>query len=146
MIWLKPSEYRKQEYIELRLYAPKSEKILLDFNPLKLSDEPDWNPAWEEWHCYHTPLRIYKQDYELLVDYFNRIYPIKDAFDGTFEPFFDVTNDNWIGKDDWFKVISEIEQDLDSISDDKKLFFIDFLEWVKEALNYTSIIVVEGNQ
>lgn len=145
MIWLKPSEYKKQEYIELRLYAPKSEKILLDFNPLKISDEPDWNPAWEEWHCYHTPLRIYKQDYELLIDYFNGIYPTKDAFDGTPEPFFDVTSYNWISKDDWLKVISGIEQDLDSIFDDKKPFFIDFLEWVKEALNYTSIIIVEGN-
>ena len=50
MIWLEPSEYRKQEYTELRLYAPKRE-----------------------------------------------------------------------------------------------YFFIEFLEWVKEALNYTSIIVVEGN-
>ena len=99
MIWLKPSEYRKQE----------------------------------------------QQDYELLVDYFDRIYPTTDAFDGTLEPFFDVTNDNWIGKDDWFRIISGIEQDFDSISDDKKPFFIDFLEWVKEALNYTSIIVVEGN-
>lgn len=145
MIWLKPSEYRKQEYITLRLYAPPREKIKLDFNPLKLSNEPNWNPAWEEWHCYHTPLCIYKQDYELLIDYFNRIYPIRDAFDGTLESFFDVTNDNWIGKDDWFRVISGMEQDLDSISDDKKTFFTDFLEWVKEALNYTSIIVVEGN-
>ena len=145
MIWLKPSEYRKQEYIELRLYAPESERILLDFNPLKFSDEPDWNPAWEEWHCYHTPLRIYKQDYELLIDYFNRIYPIKDAFDGTPEPVFDVVNYNWIGRDDWLRIISGIEQDLDNISDDKKPFFINFLEWIKEALNYTSIIVVEGN-
>ena len=118
----------------------------MNFNPLKISNEPDWNPAWEKWHCYRTPLRIYKQDYELLVDYFNRIYPVKDAFNGVIDAFFDVTNDNWIGKDDWFRVISEMEQDLDSISDDKKLFFIDFLEWVKEALNYTSIIVVEGNQ
>lgn len=145
MIWLKPSEYKKQEYIVLRMYAPKDEKILLHFNPLKLSDEPNWNPAWEEWHCYSAPLRIYKQDYELLIDYFNRIYPIKDAFNGIPDPFFDVTNDNWIGKDDWFRIISGIEQDLDNISDDKKAFFIHFLEWIKEALNYTSIIVVEGN-
>ena len=146
MIWLEPSEYRKQEHIELRLYAPKREKVLLCFNPLKLSNESDWNPAWEEWHCYRTPLRIYKQDYKFLVDYFNRIYPIKDAFDRTPESFFDVTNDNWIGKEDWIRIISGIEQDLDSISDDKKQFFTDFLQWVKEALNYTSIIVVEGNQ
>lgn len=145
MIWLNTSDYRNQKYIELRLYAPKDEKILLDFNPLKISNKPDWNPAWEEWHCYAMPLRIYKQDYELLLDYFSKIYPIKDAFDGTIAPVFDVCFDNWIGKDDWFKVISEVEQDLENVSYDKKSFFIDILEWLKEALNYTSIIVVEGN-
>lgn len=145
MIWLKPSDYRKQQYIELKLYAPQNEKILLDFNPLKMSEEPDWNPAWEEWHCYAAPLRIYKQDYELLIDYFNKIYPIKDAFDGTLESVFDVCFYNWIGKDDWLKIIYEIEQELESISDDKKPFFIDFVEWLREVLNYSSIIVVEGN-
>lgn len=145
MIWLEPSEYKKQVYLELRLYSPENEKIRLDFNPLKISDEPDWDPAWQEWHCYRTPLRIYRQDYELLIEYFNRVYPTKDAFDGTPEPVFDVIFHNWIGKDDWLKIISEIEQDLDNISDDKRTFFINFLEWLKEALNYTSIIVVEGN-
>lgn len=48
MIWLKPSDYRKQKYIKLRLYAPRSEKIALNFNPLKISGEPDWNTTWEE--------------------------------------------------------------------------------------------------
>lgn len=60
MIWLKSSEYQKQKYLELRLYAPKNEKIVLDFNPLKISDKPSWNPSWEEWHCYANPLRIYR--------------------------------------------------------------------------------------
>lgn len=112
MVWLDPGEYKKQQYIELRSYAP---------------------------------LRIYKQGYELLIDYFNRVYPTKDAFDVTPEPVFDVVYYNWIGKDDWIKIISEIEQDLNIMSDDIKPFFIDFLKWLKEALNYTSIIVVEGN-
>lgn len=143
-IWLNPNEYQKQKYIELRLYAPKSEKILLDFNPLKISDESNWNPMWEEWHCYYTPLRIYKQDYELLLDYFN-IYPTKDAFDGTLEPIFDICSDNWIGKDDWYKIINEIEQDIEKFPDNEKKFFGEFIKWLKEVLKYTSIIVVEGN-
>ena len=33
---------------------------------------------------------FYKQDYELLLPYFSKIYPIQDAFDGTAEPAFDV--------------------------------------------------------
>lgn len=145
MIWLKPSDYRKQKVIKLRLYAPKTEKIVLHFNPLKICDNPDWNPTWEEWHCYAAPLLIYRQDYELLLDYFNKIYPTKDALNGTLHSTFDVCFDNWIGKEDWLKIIFEIEQDLENISDDKRNFLKAFLEWLREALNNTSIIVIEGN-
>lgn len=146
MIWFKPSDYRKQQYTELRLYAPENEKILLDFNPLKMSAGSDWNPAWEEWHCYAAPLRIYRQDYGLLLGYLNQIYPTKDPFDGTFQPAFDVCFDNWIGKDDWLKIIPEIERDMKNMHGVKKLFFQAFLDWLKDALNNTDIIVVEGNQ
>ena len=139
------NSYERQEYVELRLNAPKAEKILLEFNPLKISDTPDWNPAWEEWHCYRNPLRIYQQDYEILVDYFNKIYPIKDAFDGTLEQEFSVCFDNWIGKNDWIKIIFEIEKDLNGVLDGERIFLTGFLEWLKEALKYSSIIVVEGN-
>ena len=58
---------------------------------------------------------IYKQDYELLLGYFNKIYPVKDAFDGTLEPVFDVCFCNWIGKRDWYRIIDEIERDLNSV-------------------------------
>lgn len=145
MVWLNPNDYEEQEYVELRLNAPKDERIFLEFNPLKTSDEPDWNPMWEEWHCYSSPLRIYKQDYELLIAYFNKIYPVRDGFDGTFAQAFDVCFGDWIEKSDWLRIIYEIEQDLNCVCDGEKLFLIDFLEWLKEALKHTSIIVVEGN-
>ena len=35
MAWLNLNSYERQEYVELRLNAPKAEKILLEFNPLK---------------------------------------------------------------------------------------------------------------
>lgn len=103
------------------------------------------NPSWEEWHCYAAPLRIYSHDYELLLVYFNKIYPIRDAFDGSVEETFDVCFDNWIEKEDWDKIIFEIEEDIENISDVEKPFFQAFLQWLKEALENTRIIVVEGN-
>lgn len=144
-MWLSLNDYKRQKYVELRLNAPKAEKIWLEFNPLKMAQDPDWNPAWEEWHRYPSPLRIYRQDYELLLNYFSNIYPIRDAFDGTLEPAFDVCFSNWIGKSDWLRIIDEIERDLNRVHNDQKGFLTDFLVWVKEALNHTSIIVVEGN-
>ncbi len=74
------------------------------------------------------------------------MYPTKDAFDGTPEPCLDVCFGNWLGIDDWMKVISGIENDLNSFQSDRKQFYTEFLGWIKEALNYTTIIVVEGNQ
>lgn len=35
MVWLNPVDYKKQEYMELRLNAPLGEHIRLDFNPQK---------------------------------------------------------------------------------------------------------------
>ena len=55
-----------------------------------------------------------------MLPYFSKIFPIKDAFNGTTQSVFDVCFDNWIGKDDWFKIISEIEQKKKNISGDKK--------------------------
>ena len=47
MEWLNDNEMDKQKFIELRLYAPEDELVLLDFYPLRESDEPDWNPMPE---------------------------------------------------------------------------------------------------
>ena len=70
MVWLNSSTAGKQNYLELRINAPKDERILLDFNPLKTSDIPNWEAKWKDWHCYNNPLRIYLQDYEILLPYF----------------------------------------------------------------------------
>lgn len=35
MVWLNPTDYKKREYMALRLNAPLYEYIRLDFNPLK---------------------------------------------------------------------------------------------------------------
>lgn len=50
MEWLDNINDRK--FVTLRLYdLSEGNAPCLEFNPLKLSDEPDWNPMPEEWHC-----------------------------------------------------------------------------------------------
>ena len=51
MVWLNSSSAGKQNYLELRLNAPKGERILLDFNPLKTSDVSNWEAKWKDWDC-----------------------------------------------------------------------------------------------
>lgn len=144
MIWL--TDISKREYKRLSVYADKSEKTAIMFEPLRMSDTPDQNPQWEDWNCYHKPLLIPFSDFErLLRKYFDGIYPTVDAFDGTPEECFDVCFLNWIGEKDWRIIIKAVDADLDSFSGAEQKFYSGFLDWLEEALKHTSIIVAEGN-
>ena len=50
----------------------------------------------KDWHYYRNPLRVYSPDFDILVSYFNQVYPIIDASDNTERDRFDVCFDNWI--------------------------------------------------
>lgn len=135
----------KQEYIELRFNARLGEHIRLDFNPLKTLEIADVSPSWKDWHCYREPLRVYSPDFDILVSYFNKVYPLIDASDNCERDSFDVCFDNWIKQDDWIKILHNIEVDLINLRKDEQEFLKIYIAWIKEALQYTSIIVVEGN-
>ena len=145
MVWLNSRDYQKQEYIELRFNARLGEHIRLDFNPLKTLEIADVSPSWKDWHCYREPLRVYSPDFDILVSYFNKVYPLIDASDNCERDSFDVCFDNWIKQDDWIKIIHNIEVDLINLRKDEQEFLKIYIAWIKEALQYTSIIVVEGN-
>lgn len=145
MRWLDSGE--KQTYKVLRLYELSDGNLpALTFNPLKISDVPDWNPMPEEWSCCSEPLVIYFEDYRrLLKSYFALMFPTKDAFDGTPEPVFDELYWNWLGADDWNKALSAIRRDLPTFSDEERGFYETFLKWFDEALALSSIIICESN-
>lgn len=144
VIWI--ADISNREYKRLSAYAESSEKIVIWLEPLKMSSEPDWNPQWEEWHCYYDPLVIPLSDFKcLLYPYFNKVYPTYDAFDGTLNESFDFCFDNWICKKDWEIIASAVRADLSNFSKPERGFYTTFLEWLDEALKHTSIIVAEGN-
>ena len=145
MVWLKPRDYKKPEYMELRRNAPLGDHIRLDFNPLNINDISNSSSSWNDWHCYRKPLRVYSPDFDMLVSYFNKAYPIIDASDNTERDSFDVCFDNWIKEDDWIKIIRNIEVNLINFSYVEQEFLKTFIAWIKEALQHTSVIVVEGN-
>ncbi len=72
----------------------------------------------KDWYYYRDPLRVYSPDFDILVSYFNQVYPIIDASDNTERDRFDVCFDNWIKKDYWTKIIQNIEVDLINFSKD----------------------------
>ena len=70
---------------------------------------------------------------------------ISYASDNTERDRFDECFDNWIKQDYWIKIIHNIEVDLINLSKEEQEFLNTFIAWIKEALQYTSVIVVEGN-
>ena len=144
MIWL--TDISDREYKRLAVYSDRTEKTAVMFEPLRMSDEPGWDPQWEDWTCYHSPLMIPFGDFErLLHKYFDKIYPTCDAFDGTPEERFDVCFHNWIGEKDWRIIINALRADFDSFAETEKAFYSGFVEWIEEALKHTGIIVAAGN-
>lgn len=99
----------------------------------------------KNWHYYRKPLRVYSPDFDILVSYFNKTYPIIDASDNTERDCFDICFDNWIKRNDWIKIVHNIEVDLINYSKVEQDFLKTFIDWIKEALQHTSVIVVEGN-
>ena len=99
----------------------------------------------KDWHYYRNPLRFYCPDFDILVSYFNQVYPIIDASDNTERDRFDVCIDNWIKKDYWIKIIHNIEVDLINFSKEEKEFLNTCIAWITDALQHTSVIVVEGS-
>lgn len=145
MRWLdNPDE---QKPVVLRLYdnSPKNSPCLT-FNPLKLSNEPGWNPMPEEWHCCENPLRVYFEDYRrLLKEYFALMFPTKDAFDGTPEPVFDELYWNWLSARDWSKALAAIKSEQPKCSPEERAFYETFLKWFDEALALSNIIICESS-
>ena len=99
----------------------------------------------KDWHYYRDPLRVYSPDFDILVSYFNQVYPIIDASDNTERDRFDVCFDNWIKKDYWIQIIHNIEVDLINLSKEEQEFLNTLIAWINEALQHSSVIVVEGN-
>lgn len=145
MKWLENINERK--FVTLRLYNTAEKNApCLTFNPLKISDAPDWNPEPEEWNCCSEPLIVYFEDYKrLLKSYFSLMFPTRDAFDGTPEPVFDELYWNWLNSDDWNKALCAIRNDLPKFSPEELGFYEAFLKWFDEALSLSSIIIAESN-
>ena len=130
-----------------RCYSKTDEKVRLHFFPCKNTGE---NITWEEWHS-KNPLTVYSTDYsELLLEYICKIYPVKDPTNNEVVEYFDVCFDNWIGKEDWKKIIAEIKVKINRNNNPpakiEKEFYENFIEWIEKELQWADIIVVEGNQ
>lgn len=129
-----------------RCYSKTDEKICLQFFPYKNTGK---NIRWEEWHSKNQ-LTVYFTDYrQLLIEYICEIYPIKEPRNNEIIQSFDECFDNWIGKDDWKKILERIKKKVNENNNRpskiEKEFYENFMEWIEKELEWADIIIVEGN-
>ncbi|MDE6727875.1 MAG: hypothetical protein K2J80_08045 [Oscillospiraceae bacterium] len=145
MQWIENAEERKPAVLRLYDNSPENSPRLT-FDPLRISDTPDWDPVPEDWSCCSEPLVVYFEDYKrLLKSYFALMFPTKDAFDGTPEPVFDELYWNWLGADDWSKALGAIRGDLPKFTHEERGFYEAFLRWFDKALELSNIIICQSN-
>ncbi len=146
-IWLPLERWKDQRCFRLRYKVEPEPRPFLTLQPVKVSPDPEWDPRWEEWHCYLIPLTIDIQDYQqLLAGYFDRVFPTKDPIDGWPMDSLDLCSPNWLGEEDWRTILTAIRGEMGEASRRKRKFYDTFLRWLEAALTHTSIIVAEGNQ
>ena len=129
-----------------RCYSDIKEKICWTLHPCKNVGK---NITWEQWHV-KIPLYIFVSDYEkLLWEHVTKIYPLKEPINGEIIEAFDPCFDNWIGKDDWNKIIKVIKDKLIKVNNHlprlEKEFYKNFLEWIERELEWADIIVIDSN-
>lgn len=129
-----------------RCYSKSDEKICLQFFPCKSVTE---KITWDEWHSKRS-LTVYLTDYnQLLLEYIRGIYPIKNPTNNEMIQEFDECYDNWIGKDDWEKIIEKMKLNMKRNNNrPKKIeieFYENFIEWIEKELECSDIIIVKGN-
>ena len=129
-----------------RCYSEAKEGICWTFHPFKSPVE-----NYIRTDLNKTPMLIvFRTDYEkLLWDYVTGIYPITDPRTNEIEQSFDPCFDNWIGKEDWNKIIEKIKALLNRNHNRpprlEKEFYYNFIEWIERELQWADIIVIDSN-
>ena len=135
-----------QKYMTLRLFAPHKTKIRLEFYPV----HPTHNQstlgrlAQLSYHIVDI-FRIRRNIETLLLPYFKRIFPCQDPYHQETQHTFDFCSFNWIHKTDLEILIQHIQNDMPKQTRVNRHFYTLFIIWLSKALQYTDVIMVEGN-
>lgn len=129
-----------------RCYSEIEEKICLHFFPCKNIGEG----TTLDYVYKHRHLTIFYDDYtKLLLKFLKEIYPTQDPTDHEIVDAFDECFMNWIGKEDWVKIVERIKEPMNRnharLPKNELEFYANFIEWIETQLESVDLIVVEGN-
>ena len=126
-----------------RCHSEIGEKICLQFFPCKnLGADTSLDYVYKQNH-----LTVYWGDYQpLLLKFLKGVYPTTDPTDNEIVECFDECFMNWIGKEDWQRIIERIKGSINTKTPKNELeFYLNFTEWIETNLETNDLIMVEGN-
>ncbi|MBQ2581129.1 MAG: hypothetical protein II574_05825 [Ruminococcus sp.] len=130
---------------DVRLYSADSEKIFLEFKPVREQNGKELQ--WVDWNCYDSVF-VYQTDYnKLLVPALEKLFPLQDPdpLGWGMQDCFDATSMNWLGADKWNEYISALEQSRETLNKEEQMFIDTLLPMFRSFTEKSGIICVEGN-
>ncbi|PXY44693.1 hypothetical protein [Flavobacterium hydrophilum] len=105
-------------------------------------------PQNEEGEFYKTNKRndvfIAIDDFDIVIDVFQSVFPIKNPWDKTIEIEFDKIGHNFFDNKTCRLIVEKIN-DLKTDDEKEKVFLLKLINWVNDKLGYADYIVVYGN-
>ena len=132
---------------DIRLYSDDTELIRLEFKPVYMYSLKNESMSWEDWNHYDS-ICIYKTDYEkLLLPVIQSLFPVTDPDPNGFgiQESFDLTSTNFLGKEDWKKLIEELTKCMKSSNKAESDFYDSVLGCLKDFMLKSDWFCIEGN-
>ena len=143
----RPGNEDSREHLvtEIRLYSLDEEMIYLEFCPVHVSE--NWDIQFVDWNTYDS-LLIFRTDYEkLLIPALDELFPVYDpAPDGWgLQEEFDRMGPNFIGAEDWRRLMGLLEKRREISQDPEKQFYDEVLSYFEWAEKVSGYFCIDGN-
>ena len=130
---------------DIRLYSDDGEKIELEFKPVCVPVNGDLQ--WKDWNCYDS-IRVYKTDYDkLLLSSIQSVFPVVDPTPNSWglQEEFDLTSMNFMGREDWNRIIDVLLNRSNTAADQEKEFYDLFIKYLRNFTEVSDYFCIEGN-
>lgn len=132
---------------DIRLYSDDKEKINIEVKPVSVYPKENRNMAWEDWNRYDS-ICIYKTDYErLLLSVIKELFPVTDPDPNGWgvQEYFDLTSMNFFGKDDWQRLIDNLNVLMEKADETEKEFYQVIVKYLNDFMDISDWFCIEGN-
>jgi hypothetical protein len=131
----------------IRLYSGDDELIYIELKPVYMNPPENVTKSWEDWNHYDS-ICIYQTDYKkLMLPSISALFPAADPEPNGFgiQEELDLTSINFLGKEDWQKLIENLTDCMETADEDETAFYRSVIGFLKDSLAISDWFCIEGN-